>query len=86
MREVELQEAAARRIAGQYEEIVRDQARLRDNLAVVPADSDLFQRYMGTLSAQEDELEGLSEALAHQRDAAEAARRALAEYISNLAT
>lgn len=86
MREVELQEATARRIVVQYEEILRDQGRLRENLAVVPADSDLFQRYMSNLEFQENELEGLSEALAHQRDAADAARRALADYITNLSS
>ncbi|MEM7445193.1 MAG: DUF4139 domain-containing protein [Pseudomonadota bacterium] len=84
VRAVEEQESAARQTSIQIDEIVRDQARLRDNLAVVPTDSDLFQRYMSNLSSQEDLLEGLGEVLAHQRDAAEVARRELADYIANL--
>jgi len=86
VRAVEEQEAGVRRTSVQIDEIVRDQARLRDNLSVVPADSDLFQRYMANLSAQEDTLEGLTEVLAHQRDAAAEARRALADYVNSLST
>ncbi len=40
------------------QQIVQEQARLRDNLARVPANSDLQRRYLATLDKQETDLEG----------------------------
>ena len=50
-------EATARR-----DELAQDQARLRENLAAVPAESDLARRYLGRLAASEDELTELARA------------------------
>ena len=52
-------------------QIVQEQARLRDNLARVPANSDLQRRYLATLDKQETDLE----AIAKRRADAEKARR-----------
>mgnify|MGYP003693788423 CR=1 FL=1 len=40
------------------QQIVQEQARLRDNLARVPANSDLQRRYLATLDKQESETRG----------------------------
>ena len=55
--ERQIAEAVARR-----DELAQDQARLRENLAAVPADSDLARRYLGGLAASEDELDGAGHA------------------------
>ena len=41
--------------------IFEEQKRIRDNLARIPSNSDLYRRYLAKLDAQEDELEGLKE-------------------------
>ena len=55
--ERQIAEASARR-----DELAQDQARLRENLAAVPAESDLARRYLGGLAASEDELDGAGSA------------------------
>ncbi|MCW5733121.1 MAG: DUF4139 domain-containing protein [Enhydrobacter sp.] len=89
-RVLQLQQAvseAERRLAqvdAERQNIVQEQARLRDNLARVPANSDLQRRYLATLDRQETELE----AIAKRRDDAEktvrAARDALRSFVSQL--
>jgi hypothetical protein len=71
-------------VDAERQQIVEEQARLRDNLERVPANSDLQRRYLATLDKQETELE----AIASRRDAAEktvqAARDTLRSYVSQL--
>ena len=64
--------------------IVQEQARLRDNLARVPANSDLQRRYLATLDKQETDLEALATRRAEAEKAAEEARAALRTYVSQL--
>src|SRR5690606_28666378 len=64
--------------------IVMDQRRLRENLAVVPEESDLSRRYLDELSAQEDRLAELDRDIANLRDALAAAERGVAEYVRAL--
>lgn len=64
--------------------IVQEQARLRDNLARVPANSDLQRRYLATLDKQESDLEALATRRADAEKAAEAAREVLRTYVSQL--
>ena len=64
--------------------IVQEQARLRENLARVPANSDLQRRYLATLDKQETDLEALSKRRAEADKAVEAAREALRTYVSQL--
>lgn len=64
--------------------LVEDQARLRENLGTVPAESDLHARYLKKLSAQEDEIDKLAVELAGARDALAAAEAAYAEAIRAL--
>ena len=64
--------------------IVQEQGRLRENLARVPAKSDLQRRYLATLDKQETDLEALAKRRADADKAAEAARDALRTYVSQL--
>ena len=89
-RVLQLQQAAAeaqRKVAQvdvERQAIVQEQARLRENLARVPANSDLQRRYLATLDKQETDLEALAKRRADADKAAEAARDALRTYVSQL--
>jgi hypothetical protein len=64
--------------------ITAEQARIRDNLEVVPAGSALHQRYLTTLGEQEDRLAALGTKLTAAQHALDAARRALADALRTL--
>jgi Domain of unknown function (DUF4139) len=87
---LELQQATAdaqRQLAtveAQRQQIVQDQARVRENLTSVPANSDLQRRYLGMLDKQETELEGLATQKTDAQKAVETAREALRTYVSKL--
>ncbi|MGD9884585.1 MAG: DUF4139 domain-containing protein [Reyranella sp.] len=66
------------------QQIVQEQSRLRDNLARVPANSDLQRRYLATLDKQETELEAIAKRRAEANKAVEAARDALRTYVAQL--
>jgi hypothetical protein len=66
------------------QQIVQEQARLRDNLSRVPANSDLQRRYLATLDKQETDLEALARRRADAEKAVEGARDALRTYVSQL--
>ena len=65
-------------------QIVQEQARLRDNLARVPANSDLQRRYLATLDKQETDLEAITKRRADAEKGVEAAREALRSYVAQL--
>ncbi len=69
---------------GSVSTIVTEQGRIRDNLRAVPEDSDLYQRYLATLSGQEDELLDLRAAIEQAQAERQAARAALREYVNSL--
>jgi hypothetical protein len=69
------------KIAADHDQIVQDQARLRDNLARVPANSDLQRRYLASLDKQENELEALKARKTEADKGVEAAENALRAYI-----
>ncbi len=64
--------------------IVEDQARIRENLAAVPSDSDLGRRYLRQLSDQEDRLESLRTAEKDGLTKVSDARQALRNFIADL--
>jgi hypothetical protein len=66
------------------QQIVQEQARLRDNLARVPANSDLQRRYLATLDKQETELETIAKRRADADKEVETAREALRTYVAQL--
>jgi Domain of unknown function (DUF4139) len=78
---------AQRKVAeadAERQQIIQEQARLRDNLARVPANSDLQRRYLATLDKQETELEAIAKRRADAEKAVEAARDALRTYVAQL--
>jgi hypothetical protein len=79
----EAQRAVAR-LETNRKQIIDEQARLRDNLARVPANSDLQRRYLATLDRQETDLENLSKQKAEAEKAVEAARNALRAFVAQL--
>ena len=89
-RVLQLQQAAAegqrkvQQVDAERQAIVQEQARLRENLARVPANSDLQRRYLATLDKQETDLEALANRRAEAEKAAEEARAALRTYVSQL--
>ena len=66
------------------QQIVQEQARLRDNLARVPANSDLQRRYLATLDKQETDLEAITKRRVEAEKGVEAAREALRSYVAQL--
>ncbi len=64
--------------------IVQEQARLRENLARVPANSDLQRRYLATLDKQESDLEALAKRKVDAEKAVETARDALRTFVAQL--
>ena len=71
-------------VDGERQQIVQEQARLRDNLARVPGNSDLQRRYLATLDKQETDLEALAKRRADAEKGVEAAREALRTYVASL--
>ena len=69
---------------GQRKQIVDEQVRVRENLAKVPAGSDLQKRYLATLDRQETELEALARQRTEVEKAVETARTVLRSYVSSL--
>ena len=64
-------------VDAERQQIVQEQSRLRDNLARVPANSDLQRRYLATLDKQETELEAIAKRRGRRREGrAGGARRA----------
>jgi Domain of unknown function (DUF4139) len=66
------------------QQIVQEQARLRDNLARVPANSDLQRRYLATLDKQETDLEAIAQRRAEAEKGVETARETLRAYVAQL--
>lgn len=87
---LQLQQAVAEaqrkltQIDSDKQQIVQEQSRLRDNLARVPANSDLQRRYLTTLDKQETELEALATRRTDAEKAVETARDALRTFVSQL--
>lgn len=71
-------------IDAERQQIVQEQARLRDNLSRVPANSDLQRRYLATLDKQETELEAIAKRRTDAEKAVDTARDALRSYVSQL--
>lgn len=65
-------------------QIFDEQTRIRDNLAQVPSNSDLYHRYLNKLNSQEDELERILALAKTTRQERNRARDALSDYIGGL--
>ncbi len=71
-------------IDAERQQIVQEQARLRENLARVPANSDLQRRYLATLDKQETQLEVLAGHKSDAEKSVDVAREALRTYVAQL--
>lgn len=71
-------------VEAERQQIIQEQARLRENLARVPANSDLQRRYLATLDKQESELEALAKRKVEADKGVETARDALRTYVAKL--
>lgn len=71
-------------VESQQQQLIQDQARVRENLASVPANSDLQRRYLSMLDKQETDLGVLTGKRDEARKALDAARDALRSYVSKL--
>jgi outer membrane murein-binding lipoprotein Lpp len=76
--------AERQQIANQISAIHQEQDRIRQNLDVVETGSTLYQRYIDTLTEQEDRLEQLNDQLSAAAAAEQAAQRALSDYLASL--
>ncbi|TAJ38332.1 MAG: DUF4139 domain-containing protein [Reyranella sp.] len=77
-------ERKGKQVDTERQQIVQEQARLRENLARVPANSDLQRRYLATLDKQESELETLAKRKAEAENGVETARDALRTFVASL--
>ena len=79
--------AAAAERAGKEQrvkDISNDQSRIRANMDRLSQSSDLYKRYVKTLSDEEDELAKLNDDIAKLRDAEAVQRKAVSDYIQTL--
>jgi len=83
-REIDRRQAALGEIEGRRKAIVEEQSRIRDNIARVPANSDLARRYLAKLNEQETELEKLEGERAAAARRVEEAKKALADYVATV--
>jgi hypothetical protein len=87
---LQLQQAVAEaqrkvtQVDSERQQIVQEQGRLRENLARVPANSDLQRRYLATLDKQETQLEVLAGRRSDAEKSVEGARDALRTYVAQL--
>ena len=64
--------------------LFEDQERLRQNLASVSNDSNLYQRYTRKLSEQEDKIDQLEGQISAAQNRLETSLKALNDYIANM--
>lgn len=77
-------ESALEALEAELARIAEEQARIRENLMVVPAGSDLAEQYLTTLGEQESRIAALRVEIEAAESALAEARRALAEAIRGL--
>ena len=77
-------EASRREIEQQLSTLYREQDRIRSNLGVVDPESALYDRYIASLTEQEDRIERLQTDLIRAREEEELARSALRDFIDSL--
>ena len=77
-------ETERRTIEQEINGIHREQERVRANLTVLEKDSDLYRRYLQTLTSQEDRLDALQADLRRAREREAQARDALSRFIESL--
>jgi len=74
----------ARRVEAEINQITKDQQRIRDNMGRLDRTSQLYQRYVATLTEQEEKLATLQESLSTLRDSETKQRQELDTYLLGL--
>ncbi len=77
-------QASLDRLSGERERSAQNQARIRDNLGSVPAQSELAQRYLSALGKEEDSIAGLDADIAKARAALDSQHKEMAEFIRKM--
>lgn len=81
---VEKEQSALNELDTKRSGINSEQERVRQNLARVPASSDLHKRYLDMLRQQEDEIQALSKKITETRERMSAARARLSDEIKGI--
>ena len=76
--------AEAQRAEGNIATVDQDQARIRQNLAQLERNSELYNRYIKKLTEQEDEMDRLRKQLSDLRSKATTQRAALEQFVLGL--
>lgn len=84
LKAIEDANAVVNRLEQDQQALFNDQNRLTGTLQAVPKDSDLFQRYLKNMTANEDSIEATQLALEDARSAADAAQKDMIDYVRSL--
>jgi hypothetical protein len=76
--------SARARVETQIQDIYREQSRIRDNISRLEKGSTLYNRYVKTLSDQEDQLAQLNDSLARARAEEQARQKDVETYIMTM--
>jgi hypothetical protein len=85
-RKIAIEQAGKKRqeLERQITVIDQEQKRIRDNMAQLPKDSDLFRRYVTKFTEQEDQVDALRKQVTAAVEDEERLRKALDEYLAGL--
>lgn len=64
--------------------IDQEQTRIRNNMAQLPKDSDLFRRYVGKFTEQEDQIDALRQKVTAALDEEKGLQKSLSDYLNGL--
>jgi hypothetical protein len=83
---IAIQQAAQKRqeLERQISVIDAEQKRIRENMAQLPKDSDLFRRYVTKFTEQEDQVDALRKQTTAAIDEESRLKKSLDDYLSNL--
>jgi len=82
--EIDLLAESRKQLEKQIAEIGSEQARIRENMARLDRNSELYNRYVKKFSDQEDEIERMREKILELTDRETELRKALDEYLMGL--
>jgi chromosome segregation ATPase len=82
--EIELLAAKRRQLDGQIKAIGEEQARIRQNMDRLDRTSELYKRYVGKFTEQEDQIESLREQIQELQSQENQFRKSLDEYLMGL--
>jgi chromosome segregation ATPase len=85
-RKIAIQQAAQKRqeLERQISIIDAEQKRIRENMAQLPKDSDLFRRYVTKFTEQEDQVDSLRKQTTAAIDEETRLKKSLDDYLANL--